>query len=654
MKTNRCIAGFRRRQAHFSSLSCACLLVGLLIGGAGMADQPAPASSENSYALHQGPPPGIRGTDGFLGLDPWTVISPTPVSVSRPGGAFYDGLFYVIGGEQPGGVRNGYVQIYDPDTDDWDETSADQMSTPASNLCAAEADGLIYVPGGWTGSSPPLTELQIFNPATGTWTTAATDPMPSPRFGAACTGYQGRLYVFGGYDGSSPTATAWVYDPTQLPGSRWLTLASSSFSHAYASAVTASNGLLFVAGASDGTGGNLANVAAYDPATNSWTDYPGLQTARGAAAVWTLQDRLYVGAGGWSTYLTSVESYDLTQGATGTWEFTSSLNAGRRTQAAATDPVTGELFIAGGWSSGGYMNSAETTFSPGLGPAPSLTSVNPNSGPTAGGTAVTITGSDFVAGATVEFGGNACGNVNVARATEITCDTPAAAAGLVDVTVENPDGQSNTLTDGFTYVAPPSVTSVNPNSGPTAGGTAVTISGANFDAGATVEFGGNACANANVASATEITCDTPAGAAGAVDVSVENPDGQSDTLTDGFTYVSPPEILGIAPDFGDMFGGYTVTITGEDFQSGATVMFGGSACTDVVVTVPDTITCTVPPGPIGPVDVTVTNPDGQSDTLFAGFTYLAPRPVPTLGLFGMLVLVLTVLLLAMRSARRAA
>ena len=50
-------------------------------------------------------------------------------------------------------------------------------------------------------------------------------------------------------------------------------------------------------------------------------------------------------------------------------------------------------------------------------------------------------------------------------------------------------GQSGSLASGFTYVAPPTVSSVSPNGGTTAGGTSVTITGTNFASGATVTFG---------------------------------------------------------------------------------------------------------------------------------------------------------------------
>src|SRR5208283_4716494 len=105
--------------------------------------------------------------------------------------------------------------------------------------------------------------------------------------------------------------------------------------------------------------------------------------------------------------------------------------------------------------------------------------------PTSGGTVVTITGTNFQSGATVEFGSAAATGVTVNSATSISATTPADSAGAVTVTV-NSGGQSATLPGGFTFstASPPSITSVSPSAGPTAGGTAVTITGTNFLAGA--------------------------------------------------------------------------------------------------------------------------------------------------------------------------
>jgi phosphatidylserine/phosphatidylglycerophosphate/cardiolipin synthase-like enzyme len=179
------------------------------------------------------------------------------------------------------------------------------------------------------------------------------------------------------------------------------------------------------------------------------------------------------------------------------------------------------------------------------GPPPTISNINPNSGTTAGGTSVTITGTNFVSGASVTIGGTAATGVAVTNSTTITATTPMHAAGAANVVVTNPDNQSATLTGGFTYQTtspgpPPTVSSIAPNSGTTAGGTAVTISGSNFVSGATVKLGGTVATGVVVSNSTTITATTPAHAAGATDVVVTNPDNQSATITGGFTFQTPP------------------------------------------------------------------------------------------------------------------
>jgi PKD repeat protein len=85
-------------------------------------------------------------------------------------------------------------------------------------------------------------------------------------------------------------------------------------------------------------------------------------------------------------------------------------------------------------------------------PAPTVTSIAPNSGTTSGGTAVTITGTGFVSGASVRFGSVAATNVNVVSSTSITATTPAQTQATVNVVVTNADGQSGTLANGYSFV----------------------------------------------------------------------------------------------------------------------------------------------------------------------------------------------------------
>lgn len=81
---------------------------------------------------------------------------------------------------------------------------------------------------------------------------------------------------------------------------------------------------------------------------------------------------------------------------------------------------------------------------------PAVSSLSPDSGPAAGGTSVTIQGTSFQSGASVTFGGIAATSVVVVSPTQITCVTPALAAGtLNDVKVTNPSAISGTLAAGF-------------------------------------------------------------------------------------------------------------------------------------------------------------------------------------------------------------
>jgi Glycosyl hydrolases family 16/IPT/TIG domain len=86
-------------------------------------------------------------------------------------------------------------------------------------------------------------------------------------------------------------------------------------------------------------------------------------------------------------------------------------------------------------------------------PAPTVSAISPNTGTASGGTAVTVTGTGFLSGATVTIGGTAATGVTVASSTSITATTPAHAAGAADVVVKNTDNQTGTLSGGYTYAS---------------------------------------------------------------------------------------------------------------------------------------------------------------------------------------------------------
>ena len=254
---------------------------------------------------------------------------------------------------------------------------------------------------------------------------------------------------------------------------------------------------------------------------------------------------------------------------------------------------------------------------------PSVESITPSSGATAGGTSVKIKGSGFVAPATVKIG-SAATEVKVVSETEITAKTVATAAGVQEVIVTDAGGTS-TLGPKYTFVAVPSVESVSPDQGPTAGGTAVKIKGKGFLAGSTVTIGSSAT-SVVVVSETEITAKTAAGAAGGQEVVVTDVGG---SLTGGpeYTYVAVPGVESIAPTQGATAGGTKVTIKGTGFVAGATVTIG-SAATSVVVKSETEVTATTAAHAAGAQEVVVSDAGGTS-TLGPSYTYIPP-PIVTL------------------------
>jgi hypothetical protein len=87
-------------------------------------------------------------------------------------------------------------------------------------------------------------------------------------------------------------------------------------------------------------------------------------------------------------------------------------------------------------------------------PAPSVTSLSPTSGSTAGGTSVTIKGTNLNGATGVSFGG-VTATFTVNSATSVTATSPAGAAGAVQVIVTTPGGSSTSgAGSAFTYVTP--------------------------------------------------------------------------------------------------------------------------------------------------------------------------------------------------------
>jgi len=138
----------------------------------------------------------------------------------------------------------------------------------------------------------------------------------------------------------------------------------------------------------------------------------------------------------------------------------------------------------------------------------------------------------------VYFGNQQATAVIFEGSTTLRAVAPAGEGG-VDVRVEEAGSDSDAQpVDVFTY-GPPVVTGLSPSTGPSAGGTRVTIGGVGFAIGAQVFFGSVACTQVRVTSSRSIEVIVPAGTPGGVDVTVTTPAGTSTrSPSDRFAYTS--------------------------------------------------------------------------------------------------------------------
>ncbi|PZS27633.1 MAG: hypothetical protein DLM58_18520 [Pseudonocardiales bacterium] len=165
-------------------------------------------------------------------------------------------------------------------------------------------------------------------------------------------------------------------------------------------------------------------------------------------------------------------------------------------------------------------------------PAPTVRGASPVSGRTAGGERVLVTGTGFTQVTAVRFGGATGSFVHVVSATLLAVTSPRHAAGIVNMQVVTSHGASKlTTADHYTYVAPPTLSSVAPAGGPTAGGTRVVVTGTNFIHVTAVRFGPSNGRYLRVLSRTTLLITSPARSAGLVDVRVATRYGWSAVRT---------------------------------------------------------------------------------------------------------------------------
>jgi hypothetical protein len=274
-----------------------------------------------------------------------------------------------------------------------------------------------------------------------------------------------------------------------------------------------------------------------------------------------------------------------------------------RTVALSADGNTG---LIGGSEDGSAAGAAWVFVS-----ALSVTAISPATGPAAGGTTVSITGTNFTGVTAVRFGSTDAASFKVNSPTSITAISPAG-SGTVDVTVSTSGSTSaSTAADQFGFEAelPPTVTALKPIKGRAAGGTTVTITGANFTGVTAVKFGSVNATSFTVSSAGTIKAISPAETAGTVDITVATTKATSAISSADHYKFGPPTITNLSPTSGSKAGGTSITVTGTGFAPGTsltTFKIGTASATPVSCASITTCTVVSPAHAVETVDVRAT------------------------------------------------
>jgi hypothetical protein len=373
---------------------------------------------------------------------------------------------------EAGGSNNSAVtalasaEIYNPATQQWQSTpnmANGHWNATASLLPSGQvlvAGGVIFYSagpsGGYIMSSVPSADL--YNPATGTWSSAAN--MTTGRSSAAAVVLgNGTVLETGGYgpigsNNGQVQSSAEIYNPT---ANTWTATGSMVVARAFHTATLLPNGTVLATGG-QGPLGVVASAEIYNPSASS----PSAPTVSGITP-----------AGGPQTggTVVTISGANLTGGsvsfgATAATSVSCAASSCTATSPAGTGTVNVTVTTTGGTSV--TSTADQYTYQAAPPPVPTVTGITPASGPAAGGTGVTISGTNLTGGS-VSFGTTAA--TGVTCATSSCTATSPAGTGTVNVTVTTTGGTSATgSADQFTYQAGGSSSNLIPDPGFETGG----------------------------------------------------------------------------------------------------------------------------------------------------------------------------------------
>jgi N-acetylneuraminic acid mutarotase len=377
----------------------------------------------------------------------WELGSAVPVSLGEVSAGVIGNTLYVVG------QGNSATLAYNLSTNTWQGTGAHAARPFVGNHEGAEViNGKLYLIGGLTSGQGMV---QIYDPASNTWSLGANMPYAGGSVATSVIG--GQIYAAGGIVNGATVNQAARYDPV---ANTWTAIASMPMGVNHAAAATDGRKLYVFGGRG---GGNVPSngfnyVQIYDPATDTWvssTDAGStiapLPQARGGTgkAVYFNGEFFVIGGetlnGAGATANLVYTRVDIYNPVTNAWRLGSPMPTGRH--GIFPVQVAGRIFVAaGGVHNGNSSSTLLEIYDAGLSTptsVPAVFKVTPGSGSKAGGTTVTVTGTNLGGATAVRFGGVAATSFTVNSANSITATAPAfTTVSTVDITVTTASGTS--------------------------------------------------------------------------------------------------------------------------------------------------------------------------------------------------------------------
>ena len=293
----------------------------------------------------------------------WASLAPFPEPREEMVGSAAGGRMYAFAGLVPFWKPAGVVCEYDPAANKW--TQKKPMALAAHYIALTELNGKIHIFGSFVypqqGAAAwvPINNAWEYDPANDTWKALA--PMPTRRGVAAAAAVDGKVYVVGGgtlahgaKEGyldfttrQNVFGTVEEYDPKT---NTWRQRASMPTPRNHV-AIGAVGGKVYVVGGRVGAvfiskGSDIAQVEAYDPATDTWC--PPLArtpTARSGVSFGVVNGKTVVAGGEWQDTViqATVRAFEAYDPASHSWTRLPSMTIARHGVAGA---AIGNRFFA--------------------------------------------------------------------------------------------------------------------------------------------------------------------------------------------------------------------------------------------------------------------------------------------------------------------